>query len=337
MNAYRFHFIIALTFFLVILFFNLLIYQLAINIYNVLIVSIITIVYFIINEELIYGIITGSRGVKVICLFILLLLFYNIFDLLYHIIYRKLPEYNIILFSYEVAPDNIQFNKNISRSCVTVSLISLSVSSYKFFRKRRFQDKSVIDDLEYRIMLSRVNPHFFKSIFTSALCKSIFGQGHAVLQILIKLTDIIAFILYKDDKNDQLIALQEEWKQVENFLNILKWNYGDSKVKVFQDRQFSSTIKIPSLLVLSAIENANKYTDWSEDEPFHIKVQHHPDVIQICVSNIFHPRERIKKPSTKFGLYAIKKRIFRYNKNYNVVFKEEENIFSIDIKIKNND
>jgi hypothetical protein len=339
-TAYRFHFIIVLTFFIIILLFNLLTYSTAVKMYNVLTVSIITVVYFIINEKLIFRIFIGSGIVKIICSVLLLLIFYNIKDVLFHVIYHRLPEYNIVLFSYEIVPGNLLFKKNITKSCITVSVIALFVASFKFFTKKRGQDRSVIDDLQYRIVLSRINPHFFKSIFSTALGRSIIGQGDTVPQILIKLSDIISYILNKDDDDDdqdEFIPLQDEWKQVENFLNILKWKYGDSKVRILQDRKFSSTVKIPSLLLLTAIENANKYTDWREESPFNINVQHLPDAIKICVSNIFHPRERLKMPSTNFGLHALKERIFRYNEDYKLVFKEEENIFSINFIIKNND
>ena len=333
-TAYRFYLIIVLLLFIVILLFNILTYSKNIHIYNVFTVSVITIIYFIINETLIFQILIGSSIVKIICSVLLLLVFYNIKDILFHVIYQKLPEYNIVLYSYEIAPNNILFQKNITRSCITVSIIALFVSSWKFFIKRRGLDRSVIDDLHYRIILSRMNPHFFKSVFSTALGKSILGQGHTVPHILIKLTDIISYILNKDDEHDKFIPLQEEWKQVENFLNILKWKYGDSKVKIFQDRKFCSTVKIPSLLLLTAIENANKYTDWGKENPFNINVEHHPYAIKICVSNIFHPRERSKIPSTNFGLYALKQRIFRYNEDYKLVFNEVDNTFSINFLIK---
>ncbi len=337
-TAYRFHIVIASTLFIIILIFNVWTYSFAVKIFNVLTVCMITVIYFIINEMLFYGILVGSKIVKIISTILLLLLLLNIKDILFHLIYHKLPEFNIVLYSYEISPNNLLFHKNITRSCITVSLIALFVSTFKFLTKKRLKDRSIIDDLKYRIVLSRTNPHFFKSIFSTALCKSILGQGQSVPHILIKLSDIITYILNNDEEkeNDGFIALQDEWYQVENFLNILKWKYGDSKVKIFQDRKFSSTIKIPSLLLLTAIENANKYTDWREETPFNIKVQHLPDAIQICVSNIFHPSERLKKPSTNFGLHALKERIFRYNENYSFVLKEDENKFSIDFHIKSN-
>lgn len=333
-TAYRFHFIIIASLFIIILLFNILTYSANIQIYNVLTVCVITVIYFIINETLIFQILIGSNIVKIISSVLLLLVFYNIKDILFYLIYNRLPEYNIVLYSYEIAPSNLLFQKNISRSCITVSVIALFVASFKFFIKKRGQDRSIIDDLHYRIILSRMNPHFFKSIFSTALGKSILGQGHTVPHILIKLTDIISYILNKDDNHDKFIPLQQEWEQVENFLNILKWKYGDSKVKIFQDKEFSSTVKIPSLLLLTAIENANKYTDWSEENPFNINVEHHPYAIKICVSNIFHPRERSKIPSTNFGLHALKQRIFRYNEDYKLVFNEVDNTFSINFLIK---
>lgn len=324
-----------LTFIVVLIIFigNAVLYSTYFSAVNSLVVSIIILFYFFILEWIAYTIWKGSLIKKVICILLLVLIFISTFFIIHRLVYDILPNFDIKLFSYSVKQSNTAFRKNVTTSFLTILFFSAVAAS----RKDVIKSHLIIKELWYRNSFSNSNPHFFKSLFSTAIVRSLLGHGKDSPDMLIKLCEISDYVLNRKTAKLEFTSLKNEWIHVEYFVDLMRWKYGEDKVMLRIDYKISETYPIISLLILSALENANKYADWTSDLPIVIKVQKVKSDLEIIIENTFYKQNREYIQSGKSGISSLLERISRYGNKYKIAYKEINNIFIFKITLLNYD
>lgn len=324
-----------LTFIVILIIFigNAILYSAHFSIINSLAVSIIMLFYFFILEWIAYKIFKGSSNLKVICILILCLIYFSSFFIIHKLVYDILPNFDIKLFAYRVEQNNTVFIKNVTTSFLTIFFLSSAVAS----RRDVIKSHMIIKELWYRNSFSKSNPHFFKSLFTTALGRAIMGQGKDSPDMLIKLCEIVSYVLSREGLKSEFISFKKEWIQVEHFIDLMRWYYGEDKVMLTINDEISERYQIISLLILSALENANKYADWESDVPIVIKVHKVKSDLEIIIENTFCKLDRAQHQGEKSGISSLSQRISRCENKYKIAYKENKNVFIFKITLMNYD
>ena len=324
---------ILLTFIVIIIIFigNAILYNAHFSIIKSLVVSVIILFYFFLLEWLAYKIWKGPSNLKVICILLLCLLFFSSFFIIHKLVYDILPNFNIKLFTYRVEQNNTAFIKNVATSFFTIFFLSSAVAS----RKDAIKSHMIIKELWYRNSFSKSNPHFFKSLFTTAVCRAIMGNGKDSPGMVVKLCEILSYVLSREGVKSEFISLKKEWIQVEHFIDLMRWYYGEDKVMLTVNDKISERYQIISLLILSALENANKYADWTSEVPIAIKVQKVKSELEIIIENTFCNQDRAQYQGEKSGLSSLSQRISRYGNKCKLAYKEDKNVFIFKITLMN--
>jgi len=247
------------------------------------------------------------------------------------LVYDILPNFDIKLYAYRVELNNTVFIKNVTTSFLTIFFLSSVVAS----RRDAIKGHMIIKELWYRNAFSKSNPHFFKSLFTTALCRAIMGQGKDSPDMLVKLCEIVSYVLRRESVKSEFISLKKEWIQVEHFIDLMRWYYGEDKVMLTINDEISERYQIISLLILSALENANKYADWESDVPIAIKVHKVKSDLEVIIENTFCKLERAQHQGERSGISSLFQRISRYGNKYKIAYKENNNVFIFKITLMN--
>ena len=324
-----------ITFIIILIIFigNAILYRANFSIINSLVVSIIMLFYFFILEGIAYKIWKGSSNLRVICILLLCFLFFSSFFIIHKLVYDILPNFDIKLYAYRVELSNTVFIKNVTTSFLTIFFLSLVVAS----RRDAIKSHMIIRELWYRNTFSKSNPHFFNSLFTTALCRAIMGQGKDSPDMLVKLCEIVSYVLRREGLKSEFISLKKEWIQVEHFIDLMRWYYGEDKVMFTINDEISERYQIISLLILSALENANKYADWESEVPILIKVHKVKSDLEIIIENTFCKLERAQHQGERSGISSLFQRISRYGNKYKIAYKENNNVFIFKITLRNYD
>ena len=312
---------------------NAILYSAHFSFVNSLVVSIIILFYFFILEAIAYKIWKGSLNWKVICILLLGIIFISTFFIIHRLVYDILPSFDIKLFSYRVEQSNSAFRKNVTTSFLTIFFLSSVVAS----RKDVIKSHLIVKELRYRNSFSKSNPHFFNSLFSTAMARSLLGHGNDSPDMLLKLCDIVDYVLNRDAEKSEFISLKKEWIQVEHFVDLMRWYYGEDKVLLMGDYKIFERYQILSMLILSALENANKYADWDSDLPIMIKVQNVKSDLEIIIENTFCKQKRVYMQGRNSGISSISQRISRYGNKYKIAYKENKNVFIFKITLLNYD
>lgn len=325
-----------ITFIVILIIFigNAILYRAHFSIINSLVVSIIMLFYFFILEGVAYKIFKGSSNLKVICILLLCIIFFSSFFIIHKLVYDILPNFDIKLYAYRVELSNTVFIKNVTTSFLTIFFLSSVVAS----RRDAIKSHMIIKELWYRNSFSKSNPHFFKSLFTTALCRAIMGQGKDSPEMLVKLCEIVSYVLSREGLKSEFISLKKEWIQVEHFIDLMRWYYGEDKVMLtVNDIIISEHYQIISLLILSALENANKYADWESEVPIVIKVHKVKSDLEVIIENTFCKQDRAQHQGERSGISSLYQRISRYGNKYKIAYKENNNVFIFKITLRNYD
>lgn len=244
--------------------------------------------------------------------------------LLVHYLYLRLA-FNVNIF------DN---PKRWVWQMVIVLLISLIITIsfylayfFKWWRISAINEEKLKQEaiqLRYDALKSQVNPHFlFNSL--SVLSSLVDTDTAKAKQFIQQFSDIYRYVL--DQKDKELVALDEEIRFVKSYINLHQIRHGKSLIISIDIDDLSGFIIPLSLQTL--LENCFKHNIISEEKPLTVKLWR--DNNFIVVQNNLQKRKTIQD-SNGIGLETISKR-YDYLSQHPMEIAQDENYFTVKVPI----
>ena len=204
-----------------------------------------------------------------------------------------------------------------------------SIEEKKALENRFLQTQLELKEQELRFLKMQIHPHFLfntlNTLYGFALKKS-----DQAPEMILKLSSLLDYILYQVEK--PFVFLKDEINHIEDYIMLEKSRFQDSvEVAIIKDN-FDDALQIPPMLLLPFVENAFKH-GWQIDGTLKVNISLQVDnkFISFNVQNTAKQKVRSKKG---IGLQNIKKRLdMLYGKDGFLKISEDENLFTIDLKI----
>lgn len=335
LNKYRSQFLLSSAI-IVLLIGNLLRYKYLLSVPQIIGVMLLIVLYFKVLDYELKLIISPRWFMRVGGVLLFVFVLFTFIPFSKWVIYEFYPKVGIFLFKINSTFDPVQFKLRIMSSFSSVLFFTLSNS---YFRNRKSKQstleqdnrhaKSEIENLRYQLDLRNLNPHFVESIFSSGMGKSLMGQGSESAEMLIKLNQVLRYVLDQDIAGMKSLPLKVEWEYCLDLIDILQWKYGGRIVEVEIDANWERCQhKIIPLSLVTVLENAIKYAVFQYDGALSVSLIINSNGFLFECSNQFDPVDRSMRKSSEFGLSNLKARLLRDGQGGRLVVEELGNRFT---------
>ncbi len=192
-----------------------------------------------------------------------------------------------------------------------IGFFAICFSTILFFVDKWVENKKIIKDLEFqrqsselKILREQINPHFFFNALNSIYSLSITKSNDTPRVVLI-LSDIMRYAL--NSKNGQKNNLDDEILNIKKYVEVQSIRFSKfNNIKCEFWGDFSK-YKIEPLLLLTFVENAFKYADFTKG-PLQISVNIKNGILDFQIHNYY---EKQKKPQdgNKMGIKNTKQKL----------------------------
>ncbi len=129
--------------------------------------------------------------------------------------------------------------------------------------KRRFEEKHRIEILqkekatnELKFLRAQIQPHFLFNTLNNLYALTL-AKSDVAPEVVLKLSEILDFILYQSD--ERTIAIEKEIELIKAFIELETLRYGNRLNCLFKHESKSTNVQIAPLLLLPLVENAFKH------------------------------------------------------------------------------
>lgn len=237
--------------------------------------------------------------------------------------------YNSQSFNYFIENEsfkNYQFGLWVTLSAVTTFHIIYVINRYQ---KQQLKKQKVIAktaNAQFDALKSQLDPHFlFNSL--NVLSSLIHENPDKAEQFTTKLSKVYRYVL--EQKNKELVPLEEEIKFAKTYIDLLKMRFEDSLFFIFPEKLTQNESMIVPLSLQLLLENAVKHNVVQPEKPLTIKI--YENATYLSIENNLQPK-KILNTSSGFGLNNIKQ---RYNllTNKEVMIFKNESLFKVQLPI----
>ncbi len=201
--------------------------------------------------------------------------------------------------------------------------------------RESLQKRNAETQLAY--LKAQINPHFYLNMLNNI---------HGLIEIdperaqtmLIDMSRLMRFMLYDSSKPE--IPLADEIGFLENYLQLMRQRYPESKVRIswqFPTPQEASGISLPPLLFLSFIENAFKHgISYKEASFIEVKTEVAGAELRFSCINSVAPRENssITDEKSGIGLNNVRERLrLLYGTRALLRIEEKDTRYSVELII----
>lgn len=188
-----------------------------------------------------------------------------------------------------------------------VSLVFHAIFFYKALSEKKVAEQQIVAKTEtakYESLKSQIDPHF---LFNSLnVLTSLIGENPKQAEkFTTKLSKVYRYVL--EQKNKDLIDLDEELKFARAYMELLKMRFEDAVIFEIPDKASNSELKIIPLSLQLLLENTIKHNVVSAENPLTVVITEENGYLTI--TNNYNPKTTIEQ-GTKVGLKNI---IDRYN------------------------
>jgi two-component system LytT family sensor kinase len=196
-------------------------------------------------------------------------------------------------------------------------------------RMREIEAAQFSTELNY--LKAQLHPHFFFNTLNSLYSLTL-QRSDAAPDMVLRLSNLMHYVLY--EANARQVPLQQDLDHLKHYINIEKTRFADRLDLSFHYSGPIAGKQIAPLLLLPFVENAFKHGLTHETQQawitIDIKVQDH--------QLFFKAENSFKRPAaaqrTGVGLINVKRRLeLAYPERHTLVIREQEGIFSADLKI----
>ncbi|MCF0072991.1 histidine kinase [Dyadobacter sp. CY261] len=188
--------------------------------------------------------------------------------------------------------------------------------------------------MELKALKSQINPHFVFNVLNAAYAK-ILPISEDASEYLLKVSEILRFSLY--EMNDEFIRLERELAYMNLYVELESVRSNRRcKVNVIQEGEILDTHRIPTLSLITLVENAFKHGVHAtrHDCFVDITISVSSGVLEFVIANSkpksILPVRSAKKPSGGIGLINLERRLgIYYPGGYKFERSETEDVFQV--------
>ncbi|WP_027383280.1 sensor histidine kinase [Epilithonimonas caeni] len=218
-----------------------------------------------------------------------------------------------------------------------IGLFSMVFSTLIFFVDKWMENQKKIKALEFerqsselKILREQINPHFFFNALNSIYSLSI-TQSNDTPRVILILSDIMRYVL--NDKNGQKNNLNDEIINIKKYIEIQSIRFNKFNNINYQFLGNFGNYKIEPLLLLTFVENAFKYADFSKG-PLEIKVLLKDDILDFNIKNFYERKPSEKTDNNKLGIKNTKMKLdLLYPEKYQLDINDNGSEYEINLKL----
>lgn len=157
----------------------------------------------------------------------------------------------------------------------TIWFFPILMAMIKIF-KDRYKEREKSERLkrektkaELNFLKAQIHPHFLLNTLNNLYALTLKKSDKAP-ETVIKLSDMLVYILYKCD--EKFVLLDNEIKLIENYISLERLRYGDKLHLEFNQTVDDKNCKIAPLILLSIVENAFKHGVSGETDNAEVKI-----------------------------------------------------------------
>ncbi|MDG1475586.1 MAG: histidine kinase [Vicingaceae bacterium] len=196
--------------------------------------------------------------------------------------------------------------------------------------------KTLIKEVELKALKSQINPHFLFNSLNSVSSLTITSPQKAQ-EMIIKLSEYLRYSLSNEEQ--QITTLKTELENIKLYLEIEKIRFGDRLKFQFNCLEETMRATIPAMILQPLFENAIKHGVYESIETITVVLDAEikGNLLVLELKNDFDETAKPTK-GEGIGLNNIQERLFLiYKENNLVALNKTETLFTISLKIPQND
>nr|WP_319400689.1 histidine kinase [uncultured Carboxylicivirga sp.] len=209
-------------------------------------------------------------------------------------------------------------------------VIAASFAIYYFSHYQYLMEEKTKSEL--LALKHQINPHFLFNTLNVIYGQAI-KKSETTANSIAKLSTMMRYVI--SDANQNLVQLEKELDYIKSYIDFQKLRLTNKTTVNYSIEGDVHGIRIPSLILVNFIENAFKYGVSNEVETtIDIKVELKHDVLQLIVTNNTPHKSDKFEESSKIGMDNTLQRLkLLYGDDFNLLIKNEENLFEVKLKI----
>ncbi len=287
-----------------------------------IIISTYAVVFFLVPQYLIKGKNWSfSLGILIILIFV--------FFSRYHIANWEftLAEKRSILLPFS------KITKNVIRDYAVIALASciLIINNWRLLSQKMRLFEKTNAELELALLLNKLQPHFLFNTFNN-IYSLIRKDPERGADALLQLSSVLEYIVYL--KPSEKVALIDELKILRKYVDLQRLKYGSQLDYQENIDPRLHSAPLPSLVLLSLIENAFKHGARKNDVlSIHLHIQSQGGEINFEVKNTFNQDQKRLKEN-HLGNKNLQERLsLFYGPKAQLIASPKEDIFSVCLNI----
>ena len=192
-----------------------------------------------------------------------------------------------------------------------------------------------LNDAKLKLLQGQIHPHFLFNMLNNlyGLVKESADESR---NVIVKLSDLLDYMLYKCDKSEVLLA--DEIQFIKNYIELERIRHDENFNVTINSADFIDDLKIAPLVLFPFVENAFKHGFHNPTESFviidfHIKDQQLNFNIENSISKVINDKY-LKQEGKGIGLKNSKERLeLIYKDKYRLDIEEDVRRFSVKLVI----
>ncbi|MBN2663365.1 MAG: histidine kinase [Bacteroidales bacterium] len=220
-----------------------------------------------------------------------------------------------------------------------VSFMSLLNNNFKTISRNKELENIILETelqskmQELDFLKRQIHPHFLfntlNTIYGFAL-----KQSNNTPKLILKLSNLLDYILYQANKPK--VSLNEEILHIKEYIELEKMRFQDTLKISFNFNKIDKNIQIAPMLFIPFVENSFKHGSIMNGYlNIDLEINLNNNQLVFFIKNTFR-NDNYENSDGGIGLKNIQKRLeLLYKDNYELKIKNEDNIFSVFLKILN--
>ncbi len=185
---------------------------------------------------------------------------------------------------------------------------------------------------ELLFLKSQINPHFLFNTLNNIYSLSQF-QPQLVSESVLRLSKILRYLLYETD--NEFITIEKEIKILTDYIDLEKLRYNETVAIDFKYEIDDLAQMIPPLLLIPLVENAFKHgVSQSRGKRFvDVNCVLRKRTLNFVVKNSSYSTTNYDETKSNIGLTNLRRRLDLLYKQFELVTKQEDSIFTAELTI----
>lgn len=246
---------------------------------------------------------------------------------------------NPIIYEGIWPPAPIVAMRPVLTSLMEIGFVTGMAVALKFVRVQltgKEREKNLLKEkleTELKFLRNQTNPHFLMNTLNNiyALARK---KSEDTAEIVMKLSELLRFILYESGQDR--IALTDEIKVLEDYLELEKMRYNDRLAVSFTKNLDSNAYQITPLLLLPFVENAFKHgiSETRFQSFVHIDMQVEKSYLNFIVENSKDANPR--HSGTNIGLNNVRRQLELMYKEFRLDVQNGGSTFKVHLTVNLN-